>query len=385
MIKVAVIFGGVSPEHEVSVVSALQAIKSLDSSKYQVVPVYWSKSGQLYSNSNFLRLTKYANLDTLLIKSTPIVFANTNKGPQLLKSGIFKQNISFDIALPILHGSFGEDGSLQGLFESLQIPYCGFNVTGSAVSMDKVIAKALFKSLNIPVGKYVYFTRHEWQKNPANCLKQLHSLKYPLFVKPADGGSTIGINKADNLDQLKFHIEVAATYSDKILIEEGFTDCVEINCAAVGYQEVTPSVCEMPIKTTDALSYEDKYLRGGKNKSGSKSAGMASLSRQIPAPISAKLTKQIQDTTVKVFQSLEGCGVARIDYFVDPKTEKFWINEINSPPGSLAFYLFEPIGLSYPQLLDRIIADGFARFKEAAKTQTTFASPLLQQMAKASS
>ena len=163
------------------------------------------------------------------------------------------------------------------------------------------------------------------------------------------------------------------------MIEEAFENCIEVNCAALGYKEPIASVCEMPIGTKGVLSYEDKYMKGQK---GNKRTGMASLTRKIPAPINSTLSKKIQETTVLVFKALEGCGVARIDYFVDPKTEKFWINEVNSPPGSLAYYLFEPMGISYPKLLDNIIDCGLERFEEQKKTQFTFDSPLLSQMAK---
>lgn len=381
-LRIGLFFGGRSTEHEVSVVSALQAYENIDKDKYEVVPIYVSKTGQFFTGPQFLDLKNYKDLGRLLLSSSE-VNANRRDTPGLESANkLIRKFTPIDVALPVFHGSFGEDGAVQGLFEMYQIPYAGFNVVGSAVAMDKVIAKAVFQSLGIPVGKFVSFSRNEWLADPKACLSQVtKSLKFPLFVKPADGGSTIGINKANNEDELAFNIEVAAIYSDKILIEEAFENCIEINCAALGYKEVTASVCEMPIRSGDALSFEDKYMRGGKGSKGAKGAGMASLSRQIPAPISDKLSKQIQETTVKVFKHLEGCGVARIDYFVDPKTEKFWINEINSPPGSLAFYLYEPIGVKYSELLDRLISDAMERFADQQKTQFTFDSGLLEQMA----
>ncbi len=383
-LRVGLFFGGRSTEHEVSIITALQAYQNLDKNKYEIIPVYVSKSGQFFSDPKFLDLKSYRNLDQLLLSTSQVTSGRKNNQGGFESTKFLRKFTPIDVALPLFHGSFGEDGCIQGLFEIYQIPYVGLNVMGSAVAMDKVISKAVFQSLGFEIAKFVSITRLDWQADSKKCLKQvIDSLKFPMFVKPADIGSTIGINKALTADELSFNIEVATTYADKILIEEAFEDCIEVNCAALGYREITPSVCEMPIRTGTALSYEDKYMRGSKGSKGSK-GGMASLSRQIPAPISAKLSREIQETTVKVFKELEGCGVARIDYFVDPKTDKFWINEINSPPGSLAFYLYEPIGIKYSELLDRIIEDALRRFKDQQQTQFSFDSSLIQQMAQKS-
>ncbi len=366
-LKVGLFFGGRSTEHEVSVISALQAYENLDKDKYEVVPVYVSKQGKFYSDPKLLDLRNYQNLDSLLSKSKEAT----------------PSNLSIDLAFPLFHGSFGEDGCIQGLFETYQIPYVGFNVLGSAVAMDKVISKYVFQSLGFKVAKFVVVNRDDWISDPRKALKLVQdNLTFPVVIKPADIGSTIGINKAKNLDEASFNIEVAFTYADKVLIEQAFENCIEINCAALGYEEVIPSVCEMPIRSGDTLSFEDKYMKGSKVK-GSKGAGMVSLSRKIPAPISQKLAKQIQKATIVIFKALEGCGVARIDYFVNPKTQEFWVNEVNSPPGSLAYYLYQPLRIEYKKLLDRLIEDGLKRFANQQKTQYVFQSGLLSQMAKA--
>lgn len=373
-LKIGLFFGGRSTEHEVSVITALQAYENLDKEKYEVIPVYVSKNGDFYTNPKFLDIKNYKDIDSLLLSSTKI---NIVKGG-FSSTSLFAKFTALDVALPLFHGSFGEDGCIQGVFETFQIPYAGLNVMGSAVAMDKVISKYVFQSLGLNVGKFVSVNRNDWIENPDKCLAEVKTLLFPVFVKPADIGSTIGINKAKDIDELKFNIEVAAVYSDKILVEEAYEGCIEVNCAALGYKEITASVCEMPIRSGDALSFDDKYRKGGK---GSKGSGMASLSRQIPAPISPKLAKEIQEATVNIFKTLEGCGVARIDYFVDEKREKFWVNEVNSPPGSMAFYLYEPMGIKYKELLDRVIADALERFKDQQKTQFTFHSGLLSQMA----
>ncbi len=383
-LRVGLFFGGRSTEHEVSVITALQAYENLDKDKYDVIPIYVSKEGKLYSNPKFLDIKNYKDLESLLLSSPEVIPARQNGKGGLLIPRIIPKLKTLDVAFPMFHGSFGEDGCIQGVFEIYQIPYVGFNVTGASVAMDKVISKHVFTSLGFKVAKFVSVDRNEWNKDSKACLAKIKKqLKFPMFVKPSDIGSTIGINKAKNLDELSFNIEVAAIYSDKILIEEAFADCLEVNCAALGYETVTPSLCEMPIRSGDALSYEDKYMKGSKSAKGSKGAGMASLSRKIPAPINQRLTKRIQDATIKIFKALEGCGVARIDYFVDPKNDDFWVNEVNSPPGSLSFYLFEPMGVKYKNLLDRLISDALKRFENTSKTQYTFNSPLLSRMAQA--
>lgn len=381
-LKVGLFFGGRSTEHEVSVITAMQAFENLDKNKYEVVAVYVSKSGDFYTNPKFLDIKNYQDVDLLVLSSSPVSFV---KGG-IKQNGFFSKTIPLDLALLAFHGSFGEDGCIQGLLENYQIPYSGFNVLGSSVAMDKVISKYVFQSLGLNVGKFVWVSRADWLTHQKKILKQIkEELKFPVFVKPSDIGSTIGVNKASDAMELSFQIEVAAVYSDKILIEEAFEGCIEVNCAALGYKQVLASVCEMPIRSGESLSYEDKYLKGSKEVKDSKGGGMASLSREIPAPISSSLAKEIQDATVKIFKVLEGCGVARVDYFVDPENEKFWVNEINSIPGSFSFYLFDklPLGIKYSNLLDKVIGSALERFEDQKKTQYTFDSPLLSQMAKA--
>lgn len=379
-LKTGLFFGGRSTEHEVSVITAIQAYEHLDKSKYEVIPVYVSKSGRFYTSPKFLDLKNYKDIDSLLLSAKEIILGNKQGFPGLLSFGILPKFIKLDLAFPLFHGSFGEDGCIQGLFEMFKIPYVGFGVLGAALSMDKVASKAFFASLGLNVGKFSSINRSDWVSDQDKCLQEvLKILRFPIFVKPNTGGSSIGINKAKDKDELRFNIEVAAVYADKILLEEAFEGVLEVNCSALGYQEVKASVCEMPVSSGEVLSFDDKYRKGGGR--GSKGAGMASLSRIIPAPIPDKLTKEIQDTTIKIFKAFGGCGVARIDYFVDLKKNKVWVNEVNTPPGSLAFYLWQPSGLQYKDLLDQLIQVGLERFEDQKKTQYTFDSGLLSNMA----
>lgn len=375
-LKVGWFFGGRSVEHDISVITALQAYENLDKDKYEVIPVYVSKQGQFYSDPRLLDIKNYKNIDQFLLSLTKVLPGTKNNQKGLVSTGMMPKVQKLDIAFPIFHGSFGEDGCIQGLFEIYQLPYVGLNVTSSALCMDKILQKSIYQTLGLDLAKYTWFLRNEWLDDSKKVLSKIQKeLKFPVFVKPATVGSSIGISKATNEDELAFKIEIASTYSDKILIEESLEDCIEVNCSALGYgTEIEVSVCEQPVKSKELLSFADKYQTGGK---GSKGSGMASLSRIIPAPINDKLTKRIQQITEQVFRTIDGCGVIRIDFFVDPQKEKIYINEINSPPGSLAFYLWEKSGLSYKMLLDKLIELGLKRYESQKKTQFTFESSVL--------
>ena len=372
-------FGGRSAEHEVSVITAIQAYENLNKDKYEVIPIYASKEGDFYTNSKFLDVKNYKNVDNLLLSSTKITIGRKNGKGGFFSQGILNKFTFFDLAFLAFHGSFGEDGAIQGLLEVYQIPYTGLGVIGSASGMEKGVSKALFKSLGLPVCDYIEVKRIDFIKDSKKVLKQIKdNLKFPLFVKPGNVGSSIGVNKAKDEDSLSFTLEVAFTYSDKALVEEAFEGLIEVNCSALGYEEVKASVCEMPVSSAEVLSFADKYQRGGKN---SKGPGMASLTRVIPAPISPSLAKKIQEATIKIFKAMDGCGVARVDYFVDKKNDKFWVNEINTIPGSFSFYLWEKSAVKYKDLLDMLIEFALKRAENQKKTQYTFNTSLLSDMA----
>lgn len=379
-LRVGLFFGGRSVEHEVSVITALQAYENLDLDKYEVIPVYVSKQGDFYTNPKFLDLKNFKDVDSLIFSSTKITMGKKNGQSGFYSLRLFPKFTPLDVVFLAFHGSFGEDGCMQGLLEMYQIPYTGFNVLSAGITMDKAISKAVFKELGLPICNYFALRRIDFLKNPQKVLEEVKKvLKFPMFVKPATIGSSIGVNRAKDEDSLNFALEVAFTYSEKALIEEAFEQMIEVNCSALGYEEVRASVCEMPVASKEVLSFADKYQKGGGK--GSKRVGMASLSRIIPAPIPEKLAKEIQEVTVKVFKALDGCGVARIDYFVDKEKNKFWINEINTPPGSFAFYLWEKSGIKFSKLLDMLIEFALKRAENQSKTQYTFESGLLSSMA----
>jgi D-alanine-D-alanine ligase len=277
---------------------------------------------------------------------------------------------------PCVHGTFGEDGTLQGLFELADLPYVGAGVVGSATGMDKIIMKAAFQAAGLPVVGYLWFRRSRWERSPDEVLDEVESrLRYPLFVKPANLGSSIGISKARRRDDLKGALEVAASYDRRLLVEEAVDNAVEINCSVLGNDDPIPSVCEQPVAWQEFLSYEDKYLRGEKGQ------GMKGASRRIPAPISPELTRRIQGLAVAAFQVVDCAGIARVDCLLNEATEEVFVNEINTIPGSLSFYLWEPSGVSFVELTDRLIQLALERHAEKAKTHYSYDSTILRKIA----
>lgn len=351
-IKVGVFFGGISVEHEVSVISALQAVASMDKEKYEIIPVYIAKDGFMYSGDELLSIENFKKGIEPILKKV--------KKVTLSKKGLLfkKKLIPLDVAFPIVHGTNCEDGSLQGMFEICQIPYVGCDVLASSVGMDKSVFKAVMQSAGLPVIPGVTINTREYFANTDEIIERIEKLGYPLIVKPANLGSSVGVRKASDIDALKDAIEYAASFSDKLLIEKAIEAIREINCSVLGDEEgAIPSVLEEPYTSGDILDYADKYLSGNKG-----AKGMASLGRKIPAELTPKKTEEIQSLAVKAFMALGGSGVSRIDFIMDSANKnKVYINEINTIPGSLSFYLWDKTDLDYKSLIDRLISLAFAR------------------------
>ncbi len=351
-IKVGVFFGGVSVEHEVSIISALQAVNSMDKEKYDIIPVYISKSGIMYTGEELLSIENFRKDQAALLKKA--------KKVSLSKEGLVykKKVMPIDVAFPIVHGTNCEDGTLQGLLEICQIPYVGCDVMSSAVGMDKSVFKSVMQGAGLPVIPGVTVYSRDYFADMDSAIGDIEQLGYPVIVKPANLGSSIGVRKAADRDALKEAMEYASTFSNKLLVEKAIEAIREINCAVLGdEEEIIPSVLEEPFMSGDILDYEKKYLGG---KGGSK--GMASLARKIPADLSDEKTAEIQSIAVKAFKALGGSGVSRIDFILDTAdNDKAYINEINTIPGSLAFYLWEKTGVEYKELIDRLISLAFAR------------------------
>lgn len=326
-LRVAMIFGGRSVEHEVSVLTAHQAMAALSTERYTIIPIYIAKSGQWYTGDALRSLENFRDLERLITQTDPITF-----NPNTPQPGFFIQRsgrrslfgtttttefVAIDIAFPLLHGSHGEDGTIQGLFELADIPYVGSNVTASAITINKILTKRLLRADGLPVVDDIALERSHWEHDQTGVIAEIEQrFGYPVYVKPARLGSSIGVAQATDRMTLSFALDVAATYDHLILIEPALESIIEINCAVLGDgPESRTSVCEQPI-AQGTLSYEDKYLRSGKSK------GMKGAQRIIPAEIAPDLTTAIQATAQRAFACVGAAGVVRIDFLVKPEENR---------------------------------------------------------------
>lgn len=354
--NILVAFGGVSPEHEVSVLTALQAVSALKETGYRPIPLFVTKSGKWLTGEPLLELENYQDMEKLESMGIPCTFAHDENGQAVLletkSKGLFGKPVKHHLhcVLVAFHGSEGENGSFQGLCEMFNIPYTGSGVLGSSVGMDKSTAKDICRSYNIPVVPALTFYESEWAQNNQDILSQIKKLGYPVFVKPSRLGSSIGVIRANDEEKAVEAIETAFRYDPKLLIEKAVVPLTEINCSVLGTPEdAQASVCEQPKGKEELLSFEDKYLSGGGGK------GMASADRIIPAPISEKLTAKIQELAVTTFKTLGAAGVARLDFLINSETQDVYFNEINTIPGSFSFYLWDKSGYEFPELLKKLI------------------------------
>ena len=355
--RVAMIFGGKSVEHEVSVISGIQAILSMDTDKYEVIPVYMTKKNEMYIGEDIGNIEAYKDIKALLDRSRRVIMINENGRVKLIPFPLKKigknPETEIDIAFPVVHGTNVEDGAFQGYLKTIGIPFVGCDVTASAIGMDKYIMKAVLKEGNVPVLDARLYTLSDYKEIDTLLDNVEKEIGYPAIVKPVNLGSSVGISVAKNRVELTNSIDDAFRYATKVLVEHAISSLREINCSVLGDEnDAIASECEEPLHTEDILSYEDKYVSNSKN-GGSK--GMASVSRKIPAEISPKLREEIRDMAVKSFKLLGCNGVARIDFMIDEESGKLYFNEINTIPGSLSFYLWEPVGVPYTELLSRMI------------------------------
>ena len=378
-IKLGVIFGGETVEHEVSIISALQALQNLNKDKYDIIPLYISKNRTWYTGDKLTNIETFKNFENNKKYVTPVtLYKKDNKFYLQNTTGLIRKDITdIDIVLPIVHGNNVEDGSLAGYLDTIGIPYVGPHVLGAALGQDKVTMKQVMKTENIPVVDFIWFFDSEYLDNKENILKDIKKLGYPVVVKPATLGSSVGITFVKSEKEVEEAIEEAISYDNKIVVEKAVENLVEVNVSVLGnYESQKVSPLEEVMGLDEILSYSDKYLGSSKTK-GSGSKGMASTNRIIPARISEKLTKDIQNTSKKVFKLLNLSGVCRIDYLIDKKTEKFYVNEPNTIPGSLSFYLWKEAGVEYKDLLDEMISIAIKEYKNKSKKTMSFESNIL--------
>jgi len=380
-IKVGVLFGGKSVEHEVSVITAIQAINAFDKEKYEVVPIYMTREGDFYCGPDIGKIESYRDIKALISRSVRVLPVGEKGRMKLLRQPpkMFGNNVYdiIDVAFPAVHGTNVEDGALQGYLQTLGVPYVGCDVLSSALGMDKYAMKAVLKDNGIPVLPCVRFDVKRWSRKRDEVVEELEGkLRYPVIVKPVNLGSSIGIKIARDREGLIEAVDYAFNYASFAIAENAIVKLREINCSVLGdYETAEASECEEPINTDEILSYEDKY-GGGDGKSGG-GKGMSGQKRLLPAPISPELREEVRTLAIKTFKALGASGVARIDFLLDTDEMKLYVNEINTIPGSLAFYLWEPVGVKYPELLDRLVSLALKRERENSAISYSFETNIL--------
>jgi D-alanine-D-alanine ligase len=350
--SVGIIVGGKSVEHEVSIITGLQVFDNIDKEIYEPRIIYIQKDGKWYVGNSLHDIDNYKKKK---FDDAYEVLPGFNNGKLKLyphpeiKQGFFgkkQATYEIDMVFPAVHGTNAEDGALHGMFQMNGVPCAFGSVLSSAVGMDKVVMKKVFQSNMLPIVDYTWFYRSSFEENKEEILSEIEKLEYPLIVKPANLGSSVGISKATNMDELMFSIQVAMSYDRKVIVEKCVENVREINCAVMGFEnELMASLCEEPVGWQEFLTYEDKYVNKKKGASESK--------RRIPADIEKEIEEKIKYFAKEAFKAVDCCGDARIDFLYDGNN--IYINEINTIPGSIAFYLWEGMGISFTDLVSKII------------------------------
>lgn len=385
-LKVGVIFGGETVEHEVSIISAVQAMEHMNQDKYDIIPIYIAKDRTWYTGNMLMDIDVYRNFDDLKKYASKCTLIK-NDGHYYLQrtTGFFRKNITeLDLAFPIVHGNNVEDGTLAGLLESIGIPYVGSGVLGSALGQDKVVMKQVFSSMHLPIVNYIWFYDSDYAETADDIKNKIADLGYPVIVKPAKLGSSVGISYVKEAKDINVAIEDAIQYDNKIIVEKAVENLVEVNCSVLGnYAYQQTSAIEEVKGRSELLTYQDKYLGNGKGvkgikgSKGVKSQGMASASRIIPARIDSKTEEDVRKIACEAFKALNLSGVCRIDFLINKETRQVYINEPNTIPGSLSFYLWEPTGKKYSELLDDMITLAIKDYKAKHKKVYSFDTNIL--------
>ena len=396
-IKVGVFFGGNSVEHEISVITMNQAISSLDPEKYEIVPIYIAKNGVMYTGDDLLDLYSFKDMEVLLKRCYQVAVVNDGKAVKVVRCPapwIGKRVLNtIDVAFPIVHGTNCEDGTIAGFVTLLGLPFVGPDIVASSIGMDKILQKKILRQSGIPVVDFVAFYSVEYIKDEESVLNKVEKeLAYPVIVKPGNLGSSVGIKKAKNKVELEEAIEFAMEFADRIIVEKAVEDLKEINCSVIGnLTETEASICEEPFFSDEILSYTDKYIGDGKSKGGTIGGGKTGspklggqkgetpqfANKKIPADISKEKTEEIQKLSQEVFKVLGCSGVSRIDFLIDQKTDKVYVNEINTIPGALSYYLWEATGKSFEKELDEIIEIAIKRHRDKEKLTFSYDQNIL--------
>lgn len=390
-LNIAVFFGGESVEHEVSIISAHQAIEALDKNKYNVIPVYVSKERKLYVSDLLKDMSNYKDLKQLISQCTQVSITSEDNRVVIrpVKPSLFgrKELGTIDVAIPVMHGTNGEDGTIQGFFEMLKVPYAGCDLYGAAIGQDKVLQKNVLSDNNLPITNWFWVYGSEMDTHQSEILDKVHRLIYPVIIKPARTGSSVGISIAHNDEEYLACFDDARQYDEKIITEKVVKPMREINCSVVGdsYSCVASVLEEVSsVSQDELLSFSDKYLGGGKSSKSQGSKGMASTARIVPAPLTDEQTRLVQQLAKETFRVLGTSGVCRIDFLMDTDTKKVYVNEINTIPGSLAFYLWQAAGVSFSELMDKLVELALDRERRRSKMTFSYETNILSNFSASS-
>jgi D-alanine-D-alanine ligase len=377
--RVAVIFGGTNTEHEISVITALLAMHALKEYGHEVYPIYISKQGTWHLGGEaLLKPETYHNLNQVAQTTQMVRAENRGDTNVLLSQNMLKQEkiaARFDVAFPIFHGKYGEDGSIQGLLRLLNVPIAGSTLLSGSVGMDKWLSKQVASSLGIPVLPDVFVTKHQWQSEPKQVLKRISKkLGKEVIVKPSMLGSSIGITLVKDDKTLESGLEVAFTLDERVVVEKLLNKPMEVQISILGNDPYELSVTEQPLSSDEVYSFEDKYIKGSGKKTGA-TKGMASADRLVPAPISKKQDAIIRSYSQDFYRSIGGKGLSRIDYLIHEN--KIYFNEINIIPGCLSFYLWEKCGKPFPELMNQVIEMALANYQNEQELVRSFESNVL--------
>ena len=390
-LNIAVFFGGESVEHEVSIISAHQAIEALDKNKYNVIPVYVSKERKLYVSDLLKDMSNYKDLKHLISQCTQVSITSEDNRVVIrpVKTSLFgpKELGTIDVAIPVMHGTNGEDGTIQGFFEMLKVPYAGCDLYGAAIGQDKVLQKNVLNDNNLPITNWFWVYGAEMDTRQSEILDKVHRLIYPVIIKPARTGSSVGISIAHNDEEYLACFDEARQYDEKIITEKVVKPMREINCSVVGdsYSCVASVLEEVSsVSQDELLSFSDKYLGGSRSIKSEGSKGMASTARIVPAPLTDEQTRLIQQLAKETFRVLGTSGVCRIDFLMDADTKKVYVNEINTIPGSLAFYLWQAAGVSFSELMDKLVELALDRERRRSKMTFSYETNILSNFSASS-
>lgn len=390
-LNIAVFFGGESVEHEVSIISAHQAIEAIDKNKYNVIPVYVSKERKLYVSDLLKDMSNYKDLKHLISQCTQVSITSEDNRVVIrpVKPSLFgpKELGTIDVAIPVMHGTNGEDGTIQGFFEMLKVPYAGCDLYGAAIGQDKVLQKNVLSDNNLPITNWFWVYGSEMDTHQSEILDKVHRLIYPVIIKPARTGSSVGISIAHNDEEYLACFDEARQYDEKIITEKVVKPMREINCSVVGdsYSCVASVLEEVSsVSQDELLSFSDKYLGGSKSTKSEGSKGMASTARIVPAPLTDEQTRLVQQLAKETFRVLGTSGICRIDFLMDADTKKVYVNEINTIPGSLAFYLWQAAGVSFSELMDKLIELALDRERRRSKMTFSYETNILSNFSASS-